>query len=131
MKRLGILLALGAVLTATTGCDSTCGTLCEGYAICYAEDLDEQGCDWDDGIDGAIEECEEECEKSYDKLSDSEAEELDLCVDCVEEELGDFDECRDGDLADAINDCDNDCEEDGAEEFWEDFDFPEQSDIDC
>ncbi|MBW2459717.1 MAG: hypothetical protein JRI68_34825 [Deltaproteobacteria bacterium] len=129
MKKLGILVALSMTLAATSGCDSTCGTFCEGYVTCSDEDLDEVGCKFDDDLEIVIEECEEECDKAYDKLSSDEADEFDLCIDCVEEEIGAFDECKDGDLADAIHDCDNECEEDGAEEFWEDFEL--DVDIDC
>jgi hypothetical protein len=130
MKKLGYLALIGASLMLTTGCDSTCGTFCEYYVTCTEQDIDEVGCNYDDDFDDVLEDCQQECEHAYDRLNDTEAEEFDICVDCAADDIGAVDECRDGDLGDAVNDhCRSDCNDDGPEEFWEDFDL--DIDLDC
>jgi hypothetical protein len=65
-----------------------------------------------------------------DKSSDREAETIEACMDCMDEELGG--ECGDGeDYYDALQDCDNDCLDDDTDDFWEDWADDINDEIEC
>lgn len=128
MKRLAWLLGLALLPLTTTGCGGVCATYCDYTLACFEEDTN---CDFEDP-DEINADCREECDKALGDLSDDEAEEFDLCVSCVADEIGAVDECNDGDYADAIGDCDDECEEDGVGEFFEEFDLDiDDDDVDC
>jgi len=140
MNKLTSMMLVGAcaLLLGTVGCGGTCSTFCEAFAQeCGAEIVGEStSCEWDDP-EALEEECNESCDEAMAQLSDSEAEEMDLCVECMDESLQG--ECSSWeDWADAISDdCDRECDDDGVGEFFYDNDgfFDnmnlKSSDLDC
>lgn len=134
MKRL-LALLLGGSLCAvtTTGCSSSCDTFCEYVIDCFPDVLeDAQGlasCDWEDDDETALEDCIEACDDAYEKLSDSEAETSDACIDCLDEEFGGS--CSSSKWSDAMSDdCDSDCDDEDFEEFWDEFN-DDAPDLEC
>ena len=125
-----------------SGCGGACDTICGDAVDCeedalsaYLEivDSDEEviGCGWDDPED-VRDRCIDACESEYDKLSSKEAESVDACIDCMQQEAGES--C--GDLLDAADHgCDDECDDDeDVEEFFKEL-FHEwdldDGDFDC
>ena len=128
-------LALGGIfcLMTATACDSQCDTFCEYVVDCFPEVVERsQGfssCDWEDDDEEATEKCVESCEDAYDKLSDGEAESVDECMECLDEDFGGS--CSASKWGDAMEDeCDSECDDDFGEEFWDEFN-DDLSDLEC
>lgn len=120
------------VPTQLTACAaSECRSWCELYVSCYAEDLDEDDCGYDDDLAAVIDECEMSCESARAGLDDGENEEVSACYACLHAEIGTPDQCSDGDFAEALDDCDDECDEDGVDEFGEDFSDEFEPDVEC
>ena len=126
-----------ALLLTATGCGGTCSTFCDYFSQdCGAESVTDGQCNWDDPDDIATR-CSESCDKAMEQLSDKEREEVDACIDCMDESLAG--ECTDyRDYYDALaDDCDSKCNDDGVGEFFLDNDGfydnmnLDNGDVDC
>ncbi|MBW2528446.1 MAG: hypothetical protein JRI23_30000 [Deltaproteobacteria bacterium] len=108
-------------LMGTTACNSTCDDICSHYASCDPDFLlGDLGCEWKDSEDEVEEKCLDSCESEYDRLSDGDREEVDLCVECVFEEIGDS--CDEGEQFEVVYDeCDRECDDSDVGDFFEDF----------
>jgi hypothetical protein len=126
-------MAASLALVGGIGCNSTCGDLCAHYASCDAEFLfGDIGCDWEDDEDAVEDACLESCEDEYDRLSDGDAEEVDICVECVMDDIGDS--CKAGKMEGSVeDDCNSECDDRDVGDFFEDFfdDWEPQNDVDC
>ena len=125
-------MAASLALVGGIGCNSTCDDICERYSSCDADLIFPDGCEWEDDEDEVMDKCVESCEDEYDKLSDGDAEEVDACIECVLDEVGDS--CSSSKMNDAIeDDCDSDCDDSDVGDFFEDFydDWDPQDDVDC
>ena len=126
-------LAAALALAGGTACSSTCGDMCAQIASCDADFLfGDYGCDWEDDEADIEDACLDSCESEYDRLSDNDAEDVDACVECVMDEIGDS--CSDGRMVEAVqDDCDSDCDDSDVAEFFDDFfdDWNPDNDVDC
>jgi hypothetical protein len=99
-------------------------TVCGGHA--------NVSCKWEDDEAEVEDKCLEACEEEFDRLSDSDMEEVELCLECVEERL-EF-ECDLDDYTDAIfDDCEDECEDDDVGKFMNEVveEWEPADDMDC
>ena len=131
-----LLSAVGALflLGGSTACSDTCDDMCEHIASCDPDLLiaipEGVSCKWDDDQDAVEEECVKACEDAWEGMADAEADEVENCLECVQEDLGES--CRSSDWADAVDDqCRSECDGDDVGDFWEDFGEEWNPDLDC
>lgn len=138
-KLLGTFLGVLLLGVGVSGCGGTCSTYCDYWVQCgpdIAEDAASAAgyavsCDWDGSEDTLDDDCMDACERAYDWLSDSEMEQVDLCVECADEDLAGS--CNGGDYVDAIYDrCDSECDDTDVGDWSTDISDDWQSEaIEC
>lgn len=120
-------------LAGSTGCGSTCGDMCSHFASCSPDFMfGDYDCDWKDDEGDVEDACLDACENEYDKLSDGDAEEVDACVECVMEEVGDS--CSANEMNEVVaDDCEDECDDSAVDEFFSDFidDWDPEDDVEC
>jgi hypothetical protein len=126
MKKLvGAFLGVLLLGVGVTGCGGTCATYCDYMVQCGPDVVEDQygglvSCSWDDDDDTVLDDCMASCESAYDRLSDSELEQVDMCIDCADEDLGGS--CNGDDYRDAWSQhCDSECVDDDVGDWQNDL----------
>ena len=113
----GITISLGLL-----GCDDEqhfCDKMCSPYLEAEKEWADDY-CDGFDESDNSVKQkCIDACKGEWGGLSSGDQDDIEVCVDCVLDEVGNSPDYED--IAEAVDDCDDECDDEDIGDFMGDF----------